>query len=245
MVSKHYDLDTDVTLGGEQSSDIHIASQKATKTYIDENLKDYAKKDEIPSITGGVTEEKLEEKLEGYVPTTRQINKHPLTGDVTLSTADFVLTGYVDGSTVDDLVSSDTLNQALSKLQAKIKGTSINKVTVGMLAGEDQAVINQLWTEIQSAEKLSKELLTDDINLVSTTAEGEALWDDEQYVLQESVDTYNNAIKTAMNKVYDTKATISDLSQAVKDLQSAETTFRNTVETADYGKKPYIDTSSQ
>ena len=35
MPGKHFDLDTDVLLGGENSSDITIASQKATKTYID------------------------------------------------------------------------------------------------------------------------------------------------------------------------------------------------------------------
>ena len=40
--SKHYDLNTDITLGGEYSSDIYIASQKAVKTYIDNILGDIA-----------------------------------------------------------------------------------------------------------------------------------------------------------------------------------------------------------
>lgn len=37
---KYYNLDMDTTLGGEQSSDVAIASQKAIKTYVDENDKD-------------------------------------------------------------------------------------------------------------------------------------------------------------------------------------------------------------
>lgn len=45
MPGKHFDLDTDVLLGGENSSDITIASQKATKSYID--TKNSAKQDKL------------------------------------------------------------------------------------------------------------------------------------------------------------------------------------------------------
>lgn len=45
MPGKHFDLDTDVLLGGESSSDITIASQKATKTYID--TKNSGKQDKL------------------------------------------------------------------------------------------------------------------------------------------------------------------------------------------------------
>ena len=47
MASKFYNLDTDTTLGGNNSSDIKIASQKAIKTYVDDN-----KGDTLPSQTG-------------------------------------------------------------------------------------------------------------------------------------------------------------------------------------------------
>lgn len=38
MPGKHYDLDTDSSLGGSNASDITIASQKATKSYVDGGL---------------------------------------------------------------------------------------------------------------------------------------------------------------------------------------------------------------
>ena len=40
MATKHFDLATDITLGGENSSDIEIASQKAVKTYVDNSIED-------------------------------------------------------------------------------------------------------------------------------------------------------------------------------------------------------------
>ena len=38
MPGKYFDLDLDITLGGEQSSNITVASQKAIKTYVDTNV---------------------------------------------------------------------------------------------------------------------------------------------------------------------------------------------------------------
>ena len=49
MPGKHFDLDTDILLGGEHSSDITIASQKATKSYIDTKLTD--KQDKLTAGT--------------------------------------------------------------------------------------------------------------------------------------------------------------------------------------------------
>ena len=40
MPGKHFDLDIDINLGGENASDNYISSQKATKTYIDQKVKD-------------------------------------------------------------------------------------------------------------------------------------------------------------------------------------------------------------
>jgi hypothetical protein len=40
MPGKHFDLDLDKTLGGEQASDITIASQKAVKSYVDKSHED-------------------------------------------------------------------------------------------------------------------------------------------------------------------------------------------------------------
>ena len=38
--SEYRDLDTDVTLGGSGASDIYVPSQKAVKTYVDNNVPD-------------------------------------------------------------------------------------------------------------------------------------------------------------------------------------------------------------
>lgn len=40
MPSKHFDLALDTDLGGEQSSDNYVASQKAIKTYVDETIEE-------------------------------------------------------------------------------------------------------------------------------------------------------------------------------------------------------------
>lgn len=37
MPGKHFDLDLDKELGGQQASDITIASQKAVKSYVDKS----------------------------------------------------------------------------------------------------------------------------------------------------------------------------------------------------------------
>lgn len=46
MPGKHFDLDTDINLGGENASDVTIASQKATKSYVDTKIA------EIPGGSG-------------------------------------------------------------------------------------------------------------------------------------------------------------------------------------------------
>ena len=77
-IGKHYDLDTDNTLSN--NSDITIASQKATKEYIDNN----------------------------YVPTSRTVNGKALSADITISKSDVSLGNCDNTSDADKPISAAT-----------------------------------------------------------------------------------------------------------------------------------------
>lgn len=55
MAGKHYDLDINAELGGEESKDYYIPSQKAVKTYVDTKDNGTVHKTGTETITGNKT----------------------------------------------------------------------------------------------------------------------------------------------------------------------------------------------
>lgn len=58
--------------------------------------------------------------LGSYVPTSRKVNNNALSSDVTLDGSDVAITGYSRASTAANLSVTDTVNEALGKLEKRI-----------------------------------------------------------------------------------------------------------------------------
>jgi len=58
----------------------------------------------------------------GLVPNTRTVNSKALSSDITLNGADIALTGYTKASAAADVAATDTVNQAIGKLQKTLDG---------------------------------------------------------------------------------------------------------------------------
>lgn len=153
MPSKHFDLDTNALLGGENTSDVTIASQKAVKTYVDSALEE-----KQPTITGAissVTDNDLNSNLVivsdnsgkitesnittielGYLESAtsniqNQINNKANSEHVQASNTINSLTEYEKGTITGALDSSDTLNTALAKIENNIDSKAdISDVTL-------------------------------------------------------------------------------------------------------------------
>ena len=109
MPGKHFDLDLSNNLGGEKPSDIFIPSQKAVKTYVDT---------EINTVDQKVT------------------NKADKTHTQASDTID-ALTGYTKDGGTGTLGTSDTLNQALAKLENALDDKQPKGNYISDLSGED------------------------------------------------------------------------------------------------------------
>lgn len=68
-----------------------------------------------------------------YVPTTRTVNGNALSSDVTLTGANVAVTGYTKPSTTSAIAATDTVNQAIGKLEKAILpvGTTTDTVAAG------------------------------------------------------------------------------------------------------------------
>lgn len=59
--------------------------------------------------------------LSGYVETTRKVNGHPLSADVSVTGSDTLLVGYEIGTTaLAPIAGTDTVNDAIAKLEKRI-----------------------------------------------------------------------------------------------------------------------------
>ena len=153
MPAKFYNLDRNTNLGGENASDIVVSSQKAIKSYVDTQLA--TKQGEITGAASSITEDDLdadkvvisdnEGKLaESTVTTTELTYLAGATGNVQTqidnkadsehtqaSNTINELTGYSKGTISGNLSTSDTLNEALSKLENNIDGKAdVSDVTL-------------------------------------------------------------------------------------------------------------------
>ena len=99
----------------------------------------YTKASTAAAITAGdsvnVALGKLEKSLDGYVPTTTTVNSHALSSDVTLVGSDIALTGYTQAATASAVAATDTVNQAIGKLEKSILPVGTTSGTVA--AGDD------------------------------------------------------------------------------------------------------------
>jgi hypothetical protein len=68
-----------------------------------------------------------------YVPTTRTVNGNALSSDVTLTGANVAVTGYTKPATTSAIAATDTVNQAIGKLEKAILpvGTAAETVAAG------------------------------------------------------------------------------------------------------------------
>ena len=71
----------------------------------------------------------------GYVATSRTVNGHALTSNVTVAPADITMTGYAIASASASVSTTDTLNQAIAKIEYKANIAASGSVTVGQLSG--------------------------------------------------------------------------------------------------------------
>ena len=55
------------------------------------------------------------------VPNTRKVNEKALSTDITLDGSDIKLTGYTQGTSVDDVAATDTINAAFAKLMNRVE----------------------------------------------------------------------------------------------------------------------------
>ena len=144
MPAKHYNLDTRTDLGGESSSDLLVASQKATKAYVDAKVSD--KQDSITGAASSITDSDLESNIVvvsdnsgkltessitttelGYLENTTsniqtQINSKADTNHDQASNTITTLEDYSKGTITGALSPSDSLNEALGKLENNLDG---------------------------------------------------------------------------------------------------------------------------
>lgn len=89
--------------------------------------------DDLPSITTAKISD-MNSTLANYVPTTRKVNDHALSGDVTIDGADVKLTGYTKGTNAEAIAADDTINAAIAKLENRVVAAETGGVT--MFAGK-------------------------------------------------------------------------------------------------------------
>jgi len=82
--------------------------------------------------------------LSEYVTTDTKVNGQALSGDITLDGSDIALTGYTKASAAAAVAASDTVNQAVGKLEYKIDVLNGNDSTTGSVANSIKTAIEGL-----------------------------------------------------------------------------------------------------
>lgn len=93
--------------------------------------------------------------LSGYVTTSTTVNSKALSGNITLDGSDIALTGYTKASAVSAIAATDTVNQAIGKLEKAIDGIPSASIRLAGTFTSLQAYTDKVaeYTAMSAAEK--------------------------------------------------------------------------------------------
>lgn len=115
-------------------SNVYITTTDAEATYIKKSLATAADQMLVSSATGTWIIKTLAQvktwlglgsaaytNSSAYVPVARKVNAKPLSADIDLAGSDILATGYTKSATPNAVAATDTLNQAIGKLEKQIE----------------------------------------------------------------------------------------------------------------------------
>lgn len=115
----------------------------------------------------------LQSELNNKVPNTRKVNGLALSQDITLKGSDIALTGYSKGTESSSVIATDTVNQAIAKLENKIDvAASTGVQSIGGAVGIITLRGGQAATSPAVNLTVSEKELRADVVGVATTAQG-------------------------------------------------------------------------
>ena len=199
MPGKYYNLDTDNTLGGENSADIYIASQRAVRTFVDGEVNTLNEKIDAIEIVDELAElqdTKLSQLSDGqalvYDATSGKWINHAISTD-----------GAAWGNITGSLSQQTDLNTALNNKANKSHSHTMSQITdltiptkVSDLQNDSGFITNSALTGyVQDTRKVNNKALSSDITL--TYSDVGAL--SASTSIPTVTDTYNASSSNAMS----------------------------------------------